>query len=152
MIMQIKEVKPINFLFLRTDVKVGDLASLLPVAHELYAEACKHALRVTGPVHWHYFGFDGDPDKAFTLEIALPVAQILEEYDGKFHFKRTDNFRCVSLIHEGPWTEIPKSYARAFDFINANKMTPLASNRELYINVDFTSTEANTTEIQIGVK
>ena len=149
--MQIKEIKPINFLFFRAETKVAELATFLPIAHELYSEACLNSLRVTGPVHWHYFGFDGNPSQTFTLEIALPVSQILADYDGNFHFKRTEAFRCLSLMHEGPWMEIPGSYEKAFHFIGANKLQPTSANRELYINVDFDHADANTTEIQIGI-
>jgi effector-binding domain-containing protein len=149
--MLIKEVKPINFLFFRTETTVDELNQLLSVGQELYAEAVKNSLCITGPVHWHYFGFEGDASKQFTLEIALPVSEIMREYDGRFHFKRTEAFRCVSIMHEGSWFEIPKSYSKAFEFIGANRLKPLAANREVYINVDFKDAAANTTEILIGI-
>ena len=150
--MQIKEVKPINFLFFRVETKVNELVNFLPIGQELYAEAVKNKLAITGSVHWHYFGFTGDPQQSFTLEISLPVAQVLEVYDGKFHFKRTDPFKCVSLIHEGSWLDMPVSYGKMMEFIASKKLHPLGVNREVYINVDFKDPEANTTEIQIGVK
>jgi effector-binding domain-containing protein len=149
--MQIKEIKPINFLFFRAETKVNELEKFLPVAQELIAEAVKHSLFVTGPVHWHYFGFAGDVDQSFILEISLPVAEVLQVYDGKFHFKRTEQFKCVSLIHEGSWYEIPKSYEKAFVFIGTNDLKPMIANRELYINVDFNDPQANSTELQIGI-
>lgn len=148
----LKEVKPINFLFFRTETTVGELSKFLSVGQELFAEAFENNLRITGPVHWHYFGFLGEPTKPFTLEIALPVADMIGEYDGKFHFKRTEPFRCVSIIHEGNWLDIPKSYGRLMDFIMRKKLTPIGVNREIYINADFVNPEANITEIQLGVK
>ncbi len=147
----LKQVKPINFLFFRTETTVGELEKFLPVADELFKEAFENTLRITGPVHWHYFGFTGDDSKPFTLEIALPVADVIREYDGKFHFKRTEPFKCVSLIHEGSWLEIPKSYDRLIHFLSKRKLTPVGVNREIYINADFSNTEANVTEIQMGI-
>lgn len=149
--MQIKEVKPVNFLFFRTETKVADLGNFLPVAKELFKEAAQLDLWVSGPVHWHYYGFTGDESKPFTLEIALPVATLPEQYDGKFHFKRTESFRCVSILHEGSWFEIPKSYGKIMQFASSNGSMPIGVNRELYINVDFDHPEANVTEIQLGV-
>jgi effector-binding domain-containing protein len=149
--MMIKEVKPINFLFFRTETTVDELSQFLSVGQELYAEAVRNNLSITGPVHWHYFGFEGDVSKPFRLEIALPVSEILREYDGQFHFKRTEAFRCVSMTHQGSWFDIPKSYSKAFEFIGANRLKPLVSNREVYVNVDFKDSAANTTEIQIGI-
>lgn len=150
--MKVREVKPINFLFFRTETKVSELEKFLPVAQELFREAVKYNLAITGPIHWHYFDFEGDVNKSFTLEIALPVGETQEEYDGKFHFKRTASFKCVSAVHEGSWLDMPRSYGRMMEFINQNNFTPLARNREIYVNVDFKHAEANVTEIQIGIK
>ncbi len=149
--LSIKEVKPINFLYFRVETRVDELYKFISVAKDLFREAVAKDLHVTGPVHWHYFGFN-DPSQAFTLEIALPVDRVVADYDGLFHFKRTDTFKCVSLIHEGGWLEIPTSYQRAFQFIGEKGLAPLGVNRELYINADFVDPKANTTEIQIGVQ
>ena len=150
--MQVKEVKPINFIYYRTETRLSDLINLLPVAQEIYREAVNNDLSITGPVHWHYFGFTGDETKPFTLEIALPVGKVLSGYDGKFHFKRTEPFKCVSLIHEGGWNEIPSTYDKMMQFITKHKLEPLAVNREIYVNADFNTPEANVTEIQIGIR
>ena len=72
-------------------------------------------------------------------------------YDGKFHFKRTEPFKCVSLRHDGNWLDIPKTYGKAFEYVTKNNLKPNAINREVYINADFKYPEANITEIQIGI-
>ena len=149
--MQVKEVKPINFIYFRTETNVSNLANLLPVAKEIYREAVSQDLRITGPVHWHYIGFTGDENKPFTLEIALPVSEVVPGYDGKFHFKRTQPFKCVSIIHEGGWNEIPSTYNKMMQFIAKHKLEPSAINREIYVNTDFYSPESNVTEIQVGI-
>jgi effector-binding domain-containing protein len=149
--MQIKSVKPINFLFYRTETRIAELANLTWVARDLFKEAVSQDLTVTGPVHWHYFGFNGDESQDFTLEIALPIADFPQEYDGRFHFKRTEPFHCVAMTHEGSWFELPKAYDRLMEFIAEQKLKPNAINRELYLNADFKDPEANVTEIQIGI-
>lgn len=146
-----RQVKPANFLFFRTETTVRELEKFLPVANELFREAFENTLRITGPVHWHYFGFTGDEAKTFTLEISLPVAEVISEYDGRFHFKRSEPFKCVSLVHEGNWLDIPEGYGRLMQFISKKNLTPTGMNRELYINVDFNNPEANVTEIQMGI-
>lgn len=148
--MQVKEVKPTNFLFARIETTVMELVNHLPVSQLIFKEAVEMGLTITGPVHWHYFGFT-DVQKPFTLEIALPVSSVLSDYDGVFHFKRTEPFRCVSLVHEGPWLQIPESYSKLMEFMNVNKLIPNGNNREVYMNVDFQNTEANVTEIQMGI-
>jgi len=148
---QLKEVKPINFLFYRAETKVSELEKFFPVAKDLFKEAVRLDLHVAGPVHWHYFGFNGDVTKSFTLEVALPVTEVVDEYDGKYHFKRTENYKCVSLIHEGGWDSIPQSYGKIAQFVAENGLQPLGVSRELYINADFRFPEANVTQIQLGV-
>jgi effector-binding domain-containing protein len=148
---KVKRIKPINFLFHHAEVTISDLISQIPIAKELFKESVRLDLHPSGPIHWHYFGFMGDESKPFTLEVCLPVASIPADYDGKFHFKRTEDFKCVSLLHEGGWQEIPKSYGILMEFMQQNKLQPNGVTRELYINADFTNPEANVTEIQMGV-
>ena len=38
------------------------------------------------------------------------------------------------------------------EFADANQLNPSGLNRELYINVDFTNPEGNSTEIQMGIQ
>ncbi len=150
--MQVKEIRPINFLYFRSEATVNMLQNFLPVSKELFREAVNHDLQITGPVHWHYFGFSGDESKPFTLEVALPVSEVLSDYDGKFHFKRTEPFKCVSVVHEGAWNELPSTYNKIFQFIVKHKLEPGATHREIFINSDFNFPEANTTEVQIGIR
>ena len=149
--MLVKEVKPINFIYYRTETTVDNLINIIPVAKEVYKEAAVYNLHVTGPLHWHYTGFSGDVNKPFVLEVALPVADVLQEYDGKFHFKRTEPFKCVSVMHEGSWSEIPMTYNKLMQFVTKNRMEASLINRELYINADFQHPDANVTEIQMGI-
>ena len=138
-------------MFYRTETRIAALEELTWVAKDLFKEAVTQDLTVTGPVHWHYFGFSDDETKTFTLEIALPIADFPQEYDGRFHFKRTEPFKCVTLMHEGSWYEIPKSYHKLMEYAAKRKLTPNTINREVYINSDFKDPAANITEIQIGI-
>ena len=147
----LKQVMPINFLFFRTETTVGELEKFLPVANDLFTEAFENKLRITGPVHWHYFGFSTEAHNTFTLEIALPVADVIGEYDGRYHFKRSEPFRCVSLIHEGSWKDLPASYGSLMEFVMKKKFKLSGVNREIYINTDFVNQDANITEVQIGI-
>jgi effector-binding domain-containing protein len=149
---EVKEVKPVNFMFFRTETTVNELINLIPVSQEIIREAVQYKLSITGAVHWHYFGFTGDLSKPFTVEVAVPVGKILSDYEGTFHFKRTDSFKCVQMTHEGSWLELPRSYGSIMNFMVENNLTPSASVREIYVNSDFENPEANVTEIQFGIQ
>lgn len=148
----IKEVKPINFLYFRAETYIHQLLNFIPVARDLVKEAVNYNLHVTGPIHWHYFGFTGDTSAQFTLEVSLPVSDVIADYDGNFHFKRTEPFKCAALMHEGGWDSLPKSYGKLMQFIAGRHLEPLAITREIYVNTDFRDPDANITEIQMGVK
>lgn len=146
----VKQVQPISFLFFRTEATLADLGKFFHVAPELYAEAAALKLQVTGPVHWHYLNFK-DHTQPFTLEIALPVAESYPQYDGRFHFKRTDSFNCISIMHDGNWQEMGSAYEKLLAYAGNHQLKPSGVNREIYVNVDFVNPSANVTEIQLGI-
>lgn len=146
-----KKVESITFLFFRTETHLTELGNFTSVANDLYAEAVRCKLPIAGPAHWHYFGCNGNIVQKFTLEIALPVRHAIAEYDGAFHFKRTEPFSCVSLLHEGNWHELSRSYDKLMEFMRVQKLRASDVNREIYINVDFENPQANVTEIQVGI-
>lgn len=148
----LKEVKPISFLLHRAETTLGELHKFIPIAEELFKEAVENDLRITGPIHWHYFGFNGDAAKPFTLEVVLPIAETKSEYDGKFHFKRTELYKCVSVVHDGNWYDMPASYDKIMKVFQEKELQPIGVSREIYINSDFKDPEANSTEIQVGYK
>lgn len=147
----IREIKPINFLYFRTEAYLHELPNFLPVARDLHQEAVAYHLHVTGPIQWHYFGFKGDTNQPFVLEVALPVANVVPEYDGSFHFKRTEPFRCVTLQHEGPWESLGETYLKIMKFLELRNLEPVAMNREVYIHTDFQDPAANITQVQVGI-
>ncbi len=104
-------------------------------------------------MHWHYFGFNGELDKPFTLEISLPVGEVLQDYDGKFHFKRTEPFKCVALTHDGEWREMGKVLRTSNGLYHAESTSfrcPLTG-RSISTSTS-ASPEANATEIQVGIR
>jgi effector-binding domain-containing protein len=147
--MKIIDALPINFLCFRTATTLAELPGFAAVTQEIIAEAVRLKLAVTGAAHWHYFGLT-DRSKPFTLEISIPVGSVVEGYDGKFHFKRTDTFHAVSAVHYGAWDQLPDTYGKMFDFIREKRSSP-TDVREIYVNVDFVDPKANVTEIQIGI-
>lgn len=151
--MQVKEVKPINFLYFRTKTRVGELGRFVGIiARELYRDAALNDLEVTGPVYWNYFGFNGHESTTFTLDIAIPIAEIPGNYRGKFQSKREESFPCVSMIHEGSWFDLQHSYVRMMEFLTVRGLEPCGQNREIYVNIDFMNPAANVTEIQVGIR
>jgi effector-binding domain-containing protein len=150
--MQIKEIKPINFLYFKTETRVSELAGFVSrVGKTLHQEAAKLGLEVTGPVYWNYFDFAGDLNKPFTLEISIPIAELPSNYKGEFNVKRTQAFKCLSTFHEGSWYDIPKTYGSLMQYIVSHQLQPTFINRELYVNCDFSDPTGNVTEIQMGI-
>jgi effector-binding domain-containing protein len=151
--MQIKQIKPINFLYFRTETKISELAGFISrVPKALHLEAAKLGLHVMGPVYWNYFNFAGDDTKPFILEISIPVDELPVNYQGEFLLKRTPDFKCLSVVHYGDWYEIPKTYGSLMEYIHHHQLKPTLVNREVYIHCDFKDVDANVTEIQLGIE
>jgi effector-binding domain-containing protein len=120
------------------------------VARDLYSEAARQHLLVTGPVYWLYYGADGVAETIFKLEIAIPVSGIPETND-KFLFKELDSFKCLSVLHEGPWSDLKQTYEKLIAKVSIDNLAMNNICREAYINVDFSRDECNLTEVQIGL-
>ncbi|MFO7259160.1 MAG: GyrI-like domain-containing protein [Bacteroidota bacterium] len=151
--MQIKEAKPLNFLYFRTKTRIGELGRFVGViARELYRDAVRYDCEITGPVYWNYHGFTGRDADPFILDIGLPLAEMPGSYHGMFQLKREDAFPCVSLIHEGSWVDLQNSYARILEFMAAQGLEGCGKFREVYINIDFMNPAGNITELQVGIK
>jgi effector-binding domain-containing protein len=148
---EFKTIKPITFLFHRMETNVSELISQVHYSQKLYKEAIDNKLDISGPVHWHYLNFEGE-HKPFTLEISLPVGGVIPDYDGPYHFKRTEEFNCACLTHEGKWNDIPKTYDKLIEFIATKNRKPETTAREIYVQADINNQEANITEIQLGVQ
>lgn len=150
--MQIKTQAPISFLYQRIETTIAEMmeqsALLIP---QLLRELLDQQLQLCGPVYWNYFGFTGDESKPFTLEIALPVMQPQQNYVGKFALRQSAPFRCVEVVHEGPWDQIPATYGKLMNFMAEHQLMPTFENRELYVNADFSNPQANITLIRMGI-
>jgi len=119
--------------------------------NELYAEAVKQELMITGPIHWIYYGADGKPDTEFTLEIGLPV-EAAPQNRSKFSSKQLSPFKCLRTEYVGDWEQIAPVYHQLIGYIHQNGLGMTGECRELYLNVDFGARQNNITEIQIGLR
>jgi effector-binding domain-containing protein len=120
------------------------------VARDLYAEAARQHLLVTGPVYWFYYGADGTPETVFTLEIAIPISGTPETSEN-FLFKELSPFKCLSVVHTGAWSEMSSTYGRLFEKVGEDALVMNDVCREVYLNIDFSRDECNLTEVQLGL-
>lgn len=148
---EFKTISPITFLFHRVETTVDQLIHQVPIGQQLFKEAVEKGLFICGPIHWHYFNFEGH-HKPFTLEISLPIKGDAADYHGPFGFKHTEAFPCAWLTHEGRWEDIPKSYGELAAFAASKGKVPSATAREIYVQIDFNNQAANVTEIQLGIQ
>lgn len=152
--MQIKEIKPITFLYYRAEsTTVKELQTFIDqqIPFKMQKDAVDNGMWLGGPVYWNYFGFTS-PEQPFTLEISIPVNHVPEQYNGAFKLRTSEPFKCVSDIHEGGWLEIPNTYARIFQFIQQNQLKPNGNYREIYVHADFSHPERNITDLQVGIE
>jgi len=149
--MQINTYPAINVLYSTFKTSILTIHDKIgTVARDLYAEAARQHLLVTGPVIWMYYGADGNPETVFNLEIALPVSGIAETSD-RFLFKELPPFKCLFVTHPGAWSELKDVYAKMIDKIQHDGLVMNDVCREIYLNIDFSRDESNLTIVQIGL-
>lgn len=118
--------------------------------NELYAEALKQKVLVTGPIHWIYRGMDGNPQTVFTLEVAIPV-ESKAVASGTVLCKKLPAFKCMRTVHYGEWEKLVVTYEHLAQHIKLDKLQPTGEYREIYYNIDFETPANNITEVQAGV-
>lgn len=146
--MHIKTYPPLTVLCSTHQTTMSQLDQFGPVMAELYAEAGRKSF-INGPLHWIYYGMDGDPETVFTLEIALPVRKAF--HSPKFRIRELDLFKAITFPHEGLWEQLPGSRAQIMERLAEHHIPVTNECREVFLNINFAEPEKNITEIQIGV-
>jgi effector-binding domain-containing protein len=149
--MIIKETQPFNALTFTTQATLPELSKYGLIGQKLCSEAERLGIQPGGALQWNYFGIDGKPETVFTLEIALPVQEEKIEVPG-FEWKQVPSFKCLSLVHEGPWENLPQSYNKAMGYLAENGLSMTYECREVYLTMNPEKGADNTTEIQIGIR
>jgi effector-binding domain-containing protein len=146
--MHIKTYPPLTVLSSIHQTTMSQLQQFGPVMAELYAVAGRKSF-INGPLHWIYYGMDGNPDTVFTLEIAIPIRKAFQST--KFKVRELDFFKAITFPHEGLWEHLPGSHAQIMERLAEHHIPVTNECREVFLNIDFSQPEKNMTEIQIGV-
>ena len=150
--MQLKEAKPLTTLAYSTRTTLRDLNPFVrTVARQLYREAVRLDLEITGPIVWQYVGVDGKPDTVFHLDIVLPIQSVQGEPAEGLVFKNLDSFKSGFAEHLGNWDHLPATYGPLIADLLQEGHQLSAVSREAYVNVDFEKPENNVTHIYMGI-
>lgn len=149
--MQTTQVNAFKALVFSTQATLSELGQHVgSVARQLHADAVANQLDITGPVQWIYDGMDGNPHTRFALTIALPVSG-QPSGETAFECQTLPTFKCIWLIHQGPWNQMHIPYKKLIDQAISQQLTLTHISRELYIHVDFENAQNNITLIQLGI-
>lgn len=104
------------------------------------------------PLLLHYD--DEYREEGADFEACLPI-RTPREIEG-VSIRTLPGGRCVSLLHRGPYEQLGRSYAKAFDYIKAHKLSVISPTREVYLKgpgMIFRGNPKNyLTEIQIPIE
>ena len=92
---------------------------------KLYRAAGRHT---AGPALNLYF--DGEYKDIANVESCLPIKRKL---DGNLECKTLEGGTFATLVHQGPYETIGKSYAKLYEFINAQDKQSHTPYREVYL-------------------
>ncbi len=93
---------------------------------------------------------EGDAD----LEPCMPIRKQIES--DEFSIRELPGGRCVSLIHQGPWEELGRSYERIRKYVDEKGYQVQLPTREVYLKgpgmIFRGNPEKYVTEIQVMLK
>lgn len=72
-------------------------------------------------------------EKDFNIEFCEAVDSLKPDFND-IKFKKMESVTAVSVIHKGPYTDLPKAYAFAFKWIEENNYSASDHPRESYID------------------
>jgi hypothetical protein len=143
--MQVKSVKPINFLSFCDKLEQIDITgNLRNMSMALHLEAAKRGFSVTGPLYVDHL-------ENRHLEVAIPVGELFGVPSGQFQFRRSTEFKCLSFVHSGSRDRLDEVRYKLRKYIDHHQLGPSTFWREIYINTDFDTPDANVTEIQLEI-
>lgn len=151
--MQIKTSPPLHVMVFSTTTTLANLGEFsISIPKQMYTEASRLGLLVTGPLSWRYIGADGRMDTVFTLQIGLPVERPSIPTEGcPFSFEEWPAFYGLTQIHEGPWELLHETYGKGIEWLLHEGFTIAREARESYLNVDMAVPAFHRTEVQIGI-
>jgi DNA-binding transcriptional MerR regulator/DNA gyrase inhibitor GyrI len=143
---QIKDLPPVLVASIRWQGKYSDSGK----AFSRLGRAA--GMNIAGKPIGLYYDMEYKEDGA-DIESCFPVRKKLEK-DG-ITCRELPAARCVSLIHQGPYDQLPRSYGRIFKYIKNRNFVPTSPIREVYVKgpgMIFTGNPKRyITEIQIAV-
>lgn len=149
--LQFKEANPFTAICFTTQATLSTLSQhAVTIAENLYREANRLSLEVSGPIQWIYTGVNGDETNEFTLDIALPISQPGGQSD-KFSYQTFPSFRCAFYTHTGPWRDFGMLYDLLFSQLYRDGYQNDGYVREVYTVIDLENPSLCITEIQIKV-
>ncbi|MFD1145019.1 GyrI-like domain-containing protein [Larkinella insperata] len=146
--MQLKEAPSLTTLAFSTQTTLRGLNPFVrTVARQLYREAVRLDLEITGPIIWQYDGVDGNPETVFHLDIVLPIQATQGEPAEGLAFKELPGWKSASTEHLGRWENLAATYGSFMGALaqNGHPIGPLS--REVYVNMDFEKPENTITQI-----
>lgn len=114
------------------------------------AKAAKAVL--SGPMEFIYFGASNDKEAPFSMEIAMPVSEDVKGAKGKYFTKQLGEFKCMSYIHKGSFSDIKNVYEQLFMELKKKNYTHTPQVREVYLEWHSMDSPDNQVEIQIGIE
>jgi predicted transcriptional regulator YdeE len=145
-----KDTAPFAALGFTTRTTLPRLSDWNHVVGELFGEADRLGLTVTGPIQYVYTGVNGDETNEFQLDIVLPIAAPGALPD-TFEYRQIPGFSCMSYTYVGSWEHLPEVYDLLFPQLYAGGQKNDGHVREVYINHDGENPDACVSEIQIGL-
>jgi len=151
--MRVKQIAPRTFLCTKETLKIEEVPAFIHRAITPLLKA-SNDLKVgnVGPPVMSYLGYRGDPSQPFTAELAIPAPAAVENYKGPYYFRSAGEFKCASVIYQGPVNAIGEAWMALVRQATEAGLKPKGDSREVYLWWEGEDSKNNVIELQLGVE
>ena len=150
--MFLKTVPPTTFLCSTHELRVPEITTAAAVAVPGVIQAMRDSeMQATGVMQFLYDGCDGDPEKVFTLDIAIPVDE-KKDVAAPYVVREVPEFRCAAIEYRGGMSRIGEGYMELAKQMREAGLEPNDLAREVYTYFMDAESPENITELQMGIR
>jgi len=149
---RVKETAERQYLCAKKELKIAEMHEYAPATiKQLMEKAADLKLMQGGPVLFIYYGFHGDPEQKFTVEIGVPIYANETASAGAFYVRKVPKFKCASAVFQGSLSQIGEAWEK-FVPTAMTKGEATEEGRELYLYWEGHDSPNNIIELEIGLK
>ena len=130
---RVQTTPAVHYLYANSETTFEKMAEFIKQTLATTEKASKEGkVRVAGPPMFVYKGATEDMSKPFSLDVGMVVGEEAKPV-GQLKVRKTDEFKCATILFTGPVQHISKAYEKLMPAVTQAGYKPTGQSRELYL-------------------